>query len=478
MRPRTLLILAVVVAALAAFIFWVERDLPSSERRAELAKRVLPVEADAVDAVVIEHSGERLRLEREEPAGTDDEADDLGPARWRLTEPLSAPADGAAVDRMVRDLVTLERQREVEGADPAAVGLQVPRARVTLESGGESHTLSVGSEVPAGSSVVVSVGEGGGDAFYVVSDLFWADLEKEAGEWRARDLFRDGRDDVERISVESPAVGTPAGERLLLGRRGDSFWLEVPDTDRADAEAVDELLGEIVNLRATTFVDEAEPDLAAMGLEAPEAVLEVVVDGRERPWRFELGDPVEGAEERRYARVDGRIVHVASGLLETLQREPDAWHSKALTGLEAYQVDRATVTGAGATLGLVRENGDWQRDGETIPYTAASEFLYALADSEGTGLIPPDEAVLLDLVPERAELTVELRGAEEETTLRLWPAVDDRVPAGSDDRRWKIWLDAQTAADIREKLEAVRNVEPEGGEEAAPAEETEGAVGE
>ena len=44
MKPRTVVLLALVVAALGAFIWFVERDLPSSEERAERSRKVLPVE--------------------------------------------------------------------------------------------------------------------------------------------------------------------------------------------------------------------------------------------------------------------------------------------------------------------------------------------------------------------------------------------------------------------------------------------------
>ena len=46
MRPRTLLVLAAVVAALAAWVFFHERELPSSDERRRLARRVFRLEPD------------------------------------------------------------------------------------------------------------------------------------------------------------------------------------------------------------------------------------------------------------------------------------------------------------------------------------------------------------------------------------------------------------------------------------------------
>jgi len=50
-RPRTLLVLLIVVVALGAFIRFYERDLPSSEERAKQAKKVLDFKKDQVTRV-------------------------------------------------------------------------------------------------------------------------------------------------------------------------------------------------------------------------------------------------------------------------------------------------------------------------------------------------------------------------------------------------------------------------------------------
>ena len=54
MRPKSLLVLTLLVAALAAFVFFYEKDLPSTDERAELAKKVLRIEEDDVDSILIE----------------------------------------------------------------------------------------------------------------------------------------------------------------------------------------------------------------------------------------------------------------------------------------------------------------------------------------------------------------------------------------------------------------------------------------
>ena len=77
MKPRTLLVLTLLVAGLGAFVFFYERDLPSTEERVELAKKVLRIDdGDAVASVLIEWDGSEVRLEREH-TGTQAREDDL-----------------------------------------------------------------------------------------------------------------------------------------------------------------------------------------------------------------------------------------------------------------------------------------------------------------------------------------------------------------------------------------------------------------
>ena len=222
MRARTVLILALAVASLAGFVWLVERDLPSSEERAEAAKRPLRFELEEVESVAVTWGGVEIRAERieappeETPRGPTEggaqgaegtapgEAPEAEPAAevageaeeapaeegWRLVEPVRAPAERWEVEGLLRSLTRLETERTLslgEEAEPGALGLDPPRGRITLRlAGGEERTLLVGAPVPVSSDVVVSV-SGSGEA-EVVPDAFLGRLERLAEDpdaWRA-----------------------------------------------------------------------------------------------------------------------------------------------------------------------------------------------------------------------------------------------------------------------------------------------------
>ena len=490
MRPRTLLALLVVVAALAAFIWFYERELPSSEEREERAKRVLGVEAAEVQAVEIAWEGRQVRLERvgesagEPIAEGGDAVDSLAvtASEWRLVAPLEARADAAAVDRLVDSLVSLERERTLEEVDLADVGLEEPRGRVTLETAAGRSELRVGGEVPASSSMVVAVGDR--DEAYVVPAFLWDDLTREPEEWRSREVFPGDRGDVERLAV-TPA----AGARLVLARRGDEFWLEAPWADRADEGRVNRLFGELEQLRVEDFLSAAE---AAAALAAPAVVLEAQLAGEEAPFRLTLGEaapresqppataeepPAEEARELRYARVEAaggeQAITLTTGLAALLAVPAEQWRSRSWTGHEVFEMDRLRVTDAGGTIVLERADGDWKRDGVRISYEPVSDLLFAVTSAEAEAVIGVEEArrrgaLRGEPLVTLAIVTGEEEGEEETLTLYAPQAGAASAPAGKSGpaaarqsgREAVLLLPADVASEVTAALAAVRAAAP------------------
>ncbi len=452
MQPRTVLVLLLLVAGLAAFVWLYERDLPGSDERVERAKEVFPeLTAEEVTRVTITSSAGTAELARpaaEPGAEEDTPPSTLAPRPWRLVRPVAALADGPRVDGLVSTLAGLQKLRTLEDVEPAAVGLEPPEARLELESAKGKQTLLVGHEVPAGGGRIVGTSEA--PPYFVVTASFEADLERAPGDWRSHDLFPGDRAAIERLTIGRGA------ERLLLARRGEEFWVETPYVDRADRGTVNRLLGALTGLRAERFLDEPPAGLD-LGLAPPAAVVEAVLEGEAEPFRVELGTAVADQPERLYARVAGLTVEVGKALAEAVVGGAADWRSLAWASLEVFEVDRVEVTQAGAApLRLERIEGDWQRDGQKIDFSAASDLLYALtgvkADTVGESMALAEP-----------QLRVVLEGAERSETLELFAPRDTGRPARVTGREVVLWLDADGVAEVERRLSDLR---------AAPVAET------
>ncbi|HEX2224798.1 MAG TPA: DUF4340 domain-containing protein [Thermoanaerobaculia bacterium] len=484
MRPRTLLILLVVVLGLGAFIWFYERDLPSSEEREELAKKILPVEKAEIQAVTLEFDGQQVALERVEapPApkeeeekedaegGSEDafgegEDPEAGPdsGEWRMTRPLQARADAFAVDGFLESLTNLQKTRTLEGAVPAEVGLDKPQAVVRLRlKSGEERVLRIGAAVPTGGALIAQAG----DTTAVVSDTILPEIRREPGTWRDRRLFTADREDVQSVRLNAPGANSQA---VALVQKGPGFRIEGPVNDAAARERVEELFSDLSGLSAESFVDQPDRTPAEMGLQPPQAVVQVAVKGKP-PVRIELGAPVDApapepevlGEEAgpqpalRWARVDGQLVQARTGLVEMATRPVADWRSGLLSSFEVHQIEKVEVQDGANKLSLTRAGTDWKRGEETVSYVPVSDLLFAVTGAEAVRLLTPGEIQL-----GQPALTFTLQGKETAAeTVTLFPGTPQGVPARVSGRGAVLLLPAGKLQEIRDRLKAVRDAKP------------------
>ena len=232
MRPRSLLILALVVGVLLALIYFAEDRVAGTDERAAAAKRLVNVKPEEIEALELEWQGSRVRLERaakraEASAGVAEAAQSRP---WRIVEPFVHSADDAAVERLLGALTGLEAVRELDGVARQDVGLQPPRGSASWTTASGAGKLEIGGGVPATRDVVVAAS--GRAAPAVTADAFVDELSRPAGDWRSRTVVAATRDRIERVAI-APA----AGEAVVLARSGETLRLECPVSDLADRES-------------------------------------------------------------------------------------------------------------------------------------------------------------------------------------------------------------------------------------------------
>jgi hypothetical protein len=239
MNPRTTAILALVAAALGAFVWFYQ--VRGGERRAEAeenAKRLFPgLEADAVTAMeFVTSDGEEVRLERREGV-------------WFLTRPLESPADENTVSGMASALAQISSEGSIEESQAAEVyGLGEGAAQVRFETAEGGHTLLLGGKTPVDYNTYASVDDAPG--VYTVPSYRAGSFERALLDLRERRVLRFDREAAEKIDARWPGGG------VVLEKRGDGWHLASPLETAADAQTVDDLLANLTFLRADGFVDD------------------------------------------------------------------------------------------------------------------------------------------------------------------------------------------------------------------------------
>jgi Domain of unknown function (DUF4340) len=442
-KPRALAVLFVVVAALGAFVWFVDRDLPSSDERVEQAKKVFDLKEDAVSLVAWERDGERVELRRSAEGEKGD---------WQLKAPLEGRADGPAVDALVTALLALEKERTMDDGDAAQMQLAPPRATVEIGSDDDRRPLLIGGEVPASSDMIVAPSADG--PFYVVARSVWDPLQKPGGEWRSHDVYSGSREAIDRLVLRGPS-----GE-VKLARRGEDFWVEAPLTDVADAGTVNRLLDALTGLKIDRFVDQKEAGEDPYGLATASSI---EVGSGADTWNLELGGSAatvaaDGAREDdaketgsgdRYARAEGRMFTVSSALDEALARPAEEWRSLEWARRQVFEIDAIDVSDATGDLELRRDGGEWKVSDADVDFNRINDLLYAV-----TGI----KAEALDASPAgEPMLSITLDPGDAEVRLEVFTAVADRYPATASDRPTALWLGGDRVRDVEAKLAALRD---------------------
>jgi Domain of unknown function (DUF4340) len=452
-RPKTLAALAVVVAGMAAFIAFYDRDQPSTDERKANEKKAFRLEADDVTALEIEKGAVKVRLERDaKPKSGDEEAPAIAPQReWRIVAPITARADRSLADGLASDLAGLQIERRLDGAAKQELGLDPPRGIVRWSGAKGQGELEIGSDIPASSNVVVEA-SGQKDPLVVGKSIVQA-IDRAPGDWRAKEMLPATRDEIERVRMVAPS-----GEEVVLSKKGESFALERPIADAADRDLVDPLLSDLTGLKAEKFLDSPLAAEAEKGLSESAGRIELGLKDKSEPFVIELGAEVTPGGHR-YARVAGQAIEAETKLAESLGRAPADWRSKSWTSFDSWKVERIRIEDANGKFELTRSSGDWLRDGKKIPYTEVGDLLYAITSARGQKLLVGDEAKTSSAAqPSTTVVFSDANGAEE--TLTLYPPTADGVPARVSGRDVVLLLDPKTADDVVAKIASVRAAKP------------------
>ncbi|MCW8984573.1 MAG: DUF4340 domain-containing protein [Thermoanaerobaculales bacterium] len=369
MKSRNLIILAVVVIAVGAYIMLFERHRPTSDEATKAAEKVLrDFERDDVVGIVIDRADARVRLEKHGE-------------QWRLREPLDFPADASVVSSTLGSLanLTADRRLSTDEVDAADYGLEEPAAEITLKmSDGNERLVVVGDEMPLGSKRALRVD--GGDEVMIASGWFVSDLEREVDDWRSREVAEILENDVASIDIEYGA------DSIRAVRLEDKWQLLRPLEDMADGDHLGNVISDLASMRIEEFLDD-DTDSEELGLELPEYEITIIRTDGGPPLRLDLGATREGdgGTEVACRRGDGEYFWASDRVRTRLSKAPVLWRSKKVMPFETWDVEELRVTTPESSSSLIFDDGFWVfADEVEANLTMVQERLRAIAELEAT----------------------------------------------------------------------------------------------
>ncbi|MEZ0311786.1 MAG: DUF4340 domain-containing protein [Myxococcota bacterium] len=359
MRRRLLgmLVLLACGALAVAGVWWMERyDVAAEDERLAAAK-LIAFRAASVRDVTLENGHGRFVMTREGSG-------------WKLTEPMTAPADASIVDGLVAAVadVSSTRSVEIDGKPPVAselgmFGLDHPKVAVTVAGDDGTKTLELGKRNDFNGEVYARVR--GTDAVAMVGAGIEFQVGKSLFDLRDKRLLVFEPADVERMDVlrgdrRLYAIVRENGSQRLLLDGGRSVG--------ADALQLSGLTTALSTLRATRFIAEVADEAArkAAGFAANDVIRVRLTLSGNRSQVLALAHVAEPDGLERWAAMrEGEPSPLAEISGDWLARKLDV-DPKSLRDLRVVDFAREDVRGIVITRGgesvklEAGEGGSWQ----------------------------------------------------------------------------------------------------------------------
>lgn len=407
LRKQATSIVLIALATIVAVYAWVyDRGSVTDSERDARALRVLPAfrrteitRVEIARAAIDGRAAETIVLER-------DAVGDAGGSTWRLSSPRREAANIAGVEALLQELETATRIRKVDGA---AQGLDAPRARVTIAMGQVTYRLALGGAAPRPEGAAYAQLDR--DAPIVVSAELARRLLSTSDAYRERTIATYAASEIARLEVRGGAMA------ITLDRGANGDFVIAGDGTRASATAFEKMWNAIGEMRAESFLDDAEAD-ALVATPAFTVVMTPRETSRPRA-EIVVGGPCPVHPDDVVVVRRAPEPHVSAcapkGILQGLSVAPDVLADRRVFAANADEVTELVLKGsATATLDLARSGSGWHQ-------RAPSDRMLGQDEVEGANALvlalTRAEGVLLD----RAEWKLRPRTGAAATALATDP---------------------------------------------------------
>ena len=372
MKPRNLLVAAIVLAALSSLVWYSKRHPPSSATSAALSNTPKLVDIPEKDVRSIDlkkKDATAVTLDREG-------------GKWTITAPQSWRADQDAATSLFSSLnpVSADSVVEDKAADLSKYGLNAPSLTVTVhETNGKSDTILFGDDVPAGSLVYARVNTS--PKVYAVASSVKSSLDKSANDLRDKRLLTFDTNKLTRVDLLS------GKSDIEFGKNNQNEWqILKPQPYRADSFQVEELLRKL---------SDAKMDLSG-GAEAEQKAAAAYAAGS-------LAGSVRVADSSGTQTLDIRknkddyyakssvvtgVYKVSADLGKALDKSLDDFRNKKIFDFGFNDPTKIDFQSGPNNKSLVRSGTDWKMNGKTMDPGTVQAFIDKLRDLSAAKFVP------------------------------------------------------------------------------------------
>jgi len=366
-KPARLLIAAVLLAGLAAALYFSNKSEAAKEK--EPAK-----DKDAAPKILALTEPDIRGLEIKKRDGTDTilKKDDSG--KWSITAPQPLPADQASVGTVTSAVTNLTSERLVDAnaTELSSYGLQPALDEVTFTmKDGKVQKLLIGDDTPTGSNAYAMVA--GDPRLFTISSFNKGNFDKASKDLRDKRLMSFDQDKISRLEL------TAKKQTIEFGRINQNEWqILKPKPLRADGWQVEDLVRKLAgaNMDPTVSDDDAKKAAAGFASGTPVAVAKVTDAGGTQTIE------VRKNKDDYYAKssvVEG-VHKVPKDLGDGLDKSIDDFRNKKLFDFGFNDPNKIEFKDAGKSTSYEKSGDKWMSAGKAMDSTSVQAFIDKLRD--------------------------------------------------------------------------------------------------
>lgn len=308
---------------------------------------------------------------------------------WKMLSPLEDDVDQAMATSTLSTITTSKQERVVDEnpKDLSTFGLKDPvaRAQISKENGADASELLVGSNTPVGFSSYAKTSKG--TAVFKVSRSLRTALEKDAGQYRNKQLVSWKRDDISEIEIQNK-------ENIVLKKDEKSNWTLARENLPADTNEANKSLTAIVDLRAQSIATDTAG--SEYGLQSPAIKITLAKKDNSRFHLF-IGNGTGKSKGKYFAKREDKntIYEVAKTSVEPLERASNAYKNMALAHFNRFDVKHIKLEKGDGSFELIKGDNGWSFPGEAttkIDTAQVDSFLTRLQDTKITKYLAVKES--------------------------------------------------------------------------------------
>jgi hypothetical protein len=381
MKLKHTIILLVLALGLAAYVFLVERKIPTTKEAEAKKGRLFTFDRDKITGIAIKTPENKIELKK---AGQN----------WLVETPVKDRAESTTVTTLLTSVEMLRSESTIDNEGKGATkdqlkefGIADSQTKLTLTVDGKPVELVFGKDTAIENRVYAHID--GTKAVEVVPSTLRNDISKKPDEFRDKKLS-----DLTLSQITKAVIKTQAGE-IETERKNDHWSLVRPLKARGDDAKVGDVVSQAISARVDSFVADTSK-LAEYGLDQPRGTITLMVEGQQQPQVLSIGgSPKDDKDkEKVYAKLSSRdaVVLLPKSVANLLDTKPNDLRDKKLAQFNNDLVDRITIEPAGKEKLVFARDGakNWVRKtdkDEAINASVVTRLLDELAAATVTNFV-------------------------------------------------------------------------------------------